>query len=145
MSTVFEEGAQTRSKEAEATLYLRCIREEDLYSGLEKIKEIGKKYGVEIEETLRDYCKPTDFNKKAFCDIEKLLKKNFPDVAVAPFLLTAGTDARRLTDVAENILRFAPIDLNKVQFASIHGANEHIGIENIGECVVFYKDFIKET
>ena len=145
LSTVFEEGAQIRSKEAESTLYLRCIREEDLYSGLEKIKEIGKKYGVEIEETLRDYCKPTDFNKKAFCDIEKLLKKNFPDVAVAPFLLTAGTDARRLTDVAENILRFAPIDLNKAQFASIHGANEHIGIENIRECVVFYKDFIKET
>ena len=145
LSTVFEEGAVTRAKEAEATMYLRCIREEDLYSGLEKIKETGRKYGVEIEETLRDYCKPTDFNKKAFCDIEKLLKKNFPDVAVAPFLLTAGTDARRLTDVAENILRFAPIDLNKAQFASIHGANEHIGIENIGECVVFYKDFIKEA
>ena len=68
---------------------------------------------------------------------------NFPDVIVAPFLLTAGTDARRLTDVADSILRFAPIDLNKKQFATIHGADEHIGIKNIGECVCFYKDFIK--
>ncbi len=131
------------AKEAEATMYLRCIREENLYRGLEEIRKIGKKYGIEIEETLRDYCRPTDFNGKAFENIENLLRKNFPDVAVAPFLLTAGTDARRLTDVAENILRFAPIDLNKSQFASIHGANECISIENIGECVVFYKDFIK--
>ena len=48
------------------------------------------------------------------------------------FLLTAGTDARRFTDVADSILRFAPIDLDKAQYASIHGANEHIKIQNIG-------------
>ena len=144
LSTVYEPGAQTRAKETEATMYLRCIREDELYRGLEEIKKIGTKYGVEIEETLRDYCKPTDFSKKAFKNVEELLHKNFPDVAVAPFLLTAGTDARRLTDVAENILRFAPIDLSKKQFASIHGANENIGIENIGECVEFYKDFIRQ-
>ena len=132
------------NKEAEATMYLRCIREDDLYRGLEEIKNIAEKYGIEIEETLRDYCRPTDFNGDAFKNVENLLHKNFPDVAVAPFLLTAGTDARRLTDVAENILRFAPIDLSKSQFASIHGANEGISIENVGECVVFYKDFIKQ-
>ncbi len=144
LSTDLENDAQTGTKEAEATLYLRCIREEDLYLGLEKIRKIGEKYGVEIEETLRDYCRPTDFNQKAFAETEKLLHENFPDVAVAPFLLTAGTDARRLTDVGENILRFAPIDLSKSQFASIHGANENISLENVGECVVFYKDFIKK-
>ena len=131
------------NKEATATMYLRCIREEDLYSGLEEIKKIGEKYGIEIEETLRDYCRPTDFNGVSFKNVEDLLHENFPDVAVAPFLLTAGTDARRLTDVAENILRFAPIDLSRAQFSTIHGANENISIENVGECVVFYKDFIK--
>lgn len=132
-----------RSKDAEAVMFLRCVREDDLYRGLEKIRAIGKKYGVEIEEIERDYCKPTDFNGEAFKIVEQLLHDTFPDVAVVPFLLTAGTDARRLTDVADNILRFAPIDLNKAQFATIHNANEHIGIKNIGECVVFYKRVIK--
>lgn len=138
-----EEDPQMRAKTAESTMFLRCVREDDLYAGLEKIKAIGSKYGVEIEEIERDYCHPTDFNGEAFKKVEELLHKNFPDVIVAPFLLTAGTDARRLTDVADNILRFAPIDLNKEQFATIHSANEHIGIKNIGECVVFYKDLIK--
>ena len=135
---------QIRAKNADTTMFLRCVREDDLYAGLEKIKEIAEKYGVEIEERERDYCKPTNFEGKAYKTVETLLHENFPDVAVVPFLLTAGTDARRFTDVADNILRFAPIDLNKAQFATIHNANEHIGIKNIGECVVFYKDFVKK-
>ena len=136
---------QIRAKTAETTLFLRCVREDDLYRGLEKIRAIGKKYGVEIEEVERDYCEPTDFEGAAFRQVEALLHENFPDVAVAPFLLTAGTDARRFTGIAENILRFAPIDLSKKQFATIHGADEHIGVENIGQCVVFYKDYIQRV
>ena len=136
---------QMRAKTAETTLFLRCIREEDLYEGLKTIRKIADKYAVELEELERDYCRPTDFRGEAFRQVEALLHKNFPDVAVAPFLLTAGTDARRFTDIADHILRFAPIDLNKTQFATIHNANEHIGIENIGQCVLFYKDFIKEN
>ena len=105
---------------------------------------IGEKYGVQIEEIERDYCRPTDFNGEAYKLVEQVLNENFPDVIVAPFLLTAGTDARRFTDVADNILRFAPIDLSKSQFATIHGADENIGIKNVGECVMFYKTFIKK-
>lgn len=133
---------QIRAKTAETTMFLRCVREDDLYRGLEKIKTIGLKYGITIEEIERDYCQPTDYNSAAFQTVESVLHENFPDVIVAPFLLTAGTDARRFTDVADNILRFAPIDLNKAQFATIHAADEHIGITNVGQCVLFYKDLI---
>lgn len=135
---------QIRAKSAETTMFLRCVREDDLYCGLEKIKKIAGKYGVKIEEIERDYCKPTDFNCEAFQTVETVLHENFPDVIVAPFLLTAGTDARRFTDVADSILRFAPIDLNKAQFATIHAGDEHIGIKNVGQCVLFYKDLIKK-
>ena len=135
---------QIRAKTAETTLFLRCIREEQLEEELEKIRKIGEKYGVTIELTERDYCEPTDFNGPAYKALEELLHENFPDVAVVPFLLTAGTDARRFTGLADSILRFAPIDLSKEQFATIHSANERIGIENIGQCVVFYKDLIQK-
>ena len=134
---------QIRAKEAEATMFLRCVREDDLLLGLEKIKEIAKKYSVEIEEIERDYCQPSSADNKAFVHLEKVMNENFPDVIVAPFLLTAGTDARHFTDVADCILRFAPIDLDKKQYATIHSADEHIKIKNIGECVCFYKDYIR--
>lgn len=144
-TTVFagsKDDPQLRAKEAEATMFLRCIREDDLLKGLEKIKAIANKHGVEIEEIERDYCKPSSAESKPFRLLEEIMNRNFPDVIVAPFLLTAGTDARRFTDVADCILRFAPIDLDKKQYATIHSANEHIKIRNIGQCVCFYKDFI---
>ena len=137
-----KDDPQIRAKEAEATMFLRCIREDDLLEGLEKIKEIAKKYSVEIEEIERDYCKPSSFESRQYKHLERIMNENFPDVIVSPFLLTAGTDARRFTDVADSILRFAPIDLDKKQYATIHSANEHIKIKNVGECVCFYKDFI---
>ena len=131
------------ANKAETCMYLRCIREEILHKELEQIRNIGNKYGVQIEETLRDYCEPTDFTGRPYRILEQLIHENFPDVITAPFLLTAGTDARRFTGLADSILRFAPIDLNKQQFASIHSANENITIQNIGQCVLFYKDFIQ--
>lgn len=135
---------QIRANVVQTTMFLRCIREDDLYEGLKKIKMIGEKHGISIEEVARDYCRPTDFESDAFKVVEAILHKNFPDIAVVPFLLTAGTDARHFSDVADNILRFAPIVLNKKQFAAIHNADEHIGIKNVEECVVFYKDLIQK-
>lgn len=139
-----QEDPQIRPKEAEATMLLRCVREDDLYRGLDKIKAIAAKHGVTIEDQERDYCRPTDFTAQPYRLVEQVMHENFPDVIVAPYLLTAGTDARRFSDVADSILRFAPIDLDKAQFASIHGANEHIKIQNIGQCVLFYKDMIQK-
>lgn len=146
-TTIFageKQNPQIKAKKAEAMMFLRCVREDDLQNGLEQIKQIGKKYGVVIEQVEREYCEPTDFKDKAYQLLKEVLNQNFPDVIVAPFLLTAGTDARRFTGIADSILRFAPIDLDKEQYASVHGANEHIKINNIGECVCFYKDFVKK-
>jgi carboxypeptidase PM20D1 len=138
-----EDLPQMKAKEASACLYLRCIREETLRRELAQIKEIATEYGIEIQEVLRDYCEPSSFESRPYRVLEELLRRNFPDVITAPFLLTAGTDARRFTGLSNSILRFAPIDLSKEQFASIHNKNENITIQNIGQCVIFYKDFIK--
>ena len=107
------------------------------------MKKIAKKYGVTINLINEDYCVPSTYQNEGYKILKETLNSNFPDVVVAPFLLTTGTDARRFSDVASSILRFAPIDLNKEQFASIHGDNEYIHLKTIGECVLFYKDFIK--
>ncbi len=135
---------QIKAKEANAHMMLRCVREEDLEKELTQIQKIAAEWDVELELLLRDYCQPTDFNAKPFQVVESVLRENFPDVVIAPFLLTAGTDARRFTDIADSILRFAPIDLSKEQFSTIHGANENITIQNIGQCVLFYKDFVRK-
>lgn len=139
-----EDLPQIKAREAQAHMFLRCIREEDLQRELAEVRKIADEYSVEIQEVLRDYCRPSSFRDRPFQVLEQVLHENFPDVIVAPFLLTAGTDARRFSEIADSILRFAPIDLNKQQFSSVHGKNENITIQNIGQCVLFYKDFIQK-
>lgn len=146
--TVLSSGNESKfymsPKEASAIMYLRCVRDFDLKNNFYKIENIAKKYGVKLTLINEDYCMPSTYQSDAYAILKETLNENFPDVVVAPFLLTAGTDARRFSEVATNILRFAPIDLNKEQFASIHGDNEYIHLKTIGECVLFYKDFIKK-
>ena len=137
-----EDTPQMKATAAQVHMFLRCVREEDLQREMGEIRKLADEYGVENQQVLQDYCRPSSFETRPFRVLEQILHENFPDVIVAPFLLTAGTDARRFTDIADSILRFAPIDLNKQQFSSIHGKNENITIQNIGQCVLFYKDFI---
>lgn len=134
---------QRQAKEVRANMFCRCLRVEHLEQELEQIKAIAKKYEISIEPSVKDYCKPTSYATEQFAYLKKTLNINFPDVIVSPFLLTAGTDARHFTDIADNILRFAPIDLSPEQFKTVHNVNENIDVVNVGECVCFYKDFIK--
>lgn len=61
----------------------------------------------------------------------------------APFILPAGTDARRFADLSDAVIRFAPIDIDKQQYASVHGENENISIDKIPRAVDFYKELIR--
>lgn len=131
-----------QAKEAAATAFFRCVREDDLKKDVEKFREIADGYGVEVTPTLKDYCPPADFNGKEFMYVKSIINKNFPAVIAAPFLLTAGTDARRLYEVSDNILRFAPISLSSEQFKTVHSDNENIDATTVGEAVAFYKSLI---
>lgn len=135
---------QIQAKTVTTTAFFRCVREETLEKELKAFQKIADRYGVEITPELVDYCRPFSEHSEQFRLLESVLNENFPDVIVSPFLLTAGTDARHFTDIADCILRFAPIDLSKQQFASVHNPDENISVENIGECVAFYKSYIRK-
>ena len=131
-------------KEVETTALFRFIRLEQLEKELVEFRKIANKYGIEVISDIEDYCTPSSSDMENYKLVERVLNKNFPDVIVSPFLLAASTDARRLWEVSDTILRFTPMEMDPVQFKSIHNTDEHIKIKNIGECVLFYKDFIKE-
>ena len=52
----------------------------------------------------------------------------------------SGTD---FGSISESVIRFAPIEMNDKQFASVHSENEHISLESIANSVVFYKHYLK--
>jgi carboxypeptidase PM20D1 len=58
--------------------------------------------------------------------------------AVAPSLVTAGTDSRYLAPVARDVYRFQPMDFGLADIGMIHGTNEHMTLKNLEQSVQFY-------
>ncbi len=141
-TTLTFQKIRTEGDKVKVEAFFRCLREETFLEEFKEFEKIAEKYGVSVEQTERDYCVPSSSDTPQFERLKSILNRNFPDVIVSPFLLTAGTDARKLGEVSDCILRFAPIDLDSKQYASIHNPDEHIKVKNVGECVKFYKSFI---
>ena len=134
----------TESKNCTARAFLRPVDENDLKTDLDAFRKAAEKYGISVEvEGSSEYHGPADMEKPQFAYTMDCIAKCFPQYPAAPFILPAGTDARILTDVCGCVLRFAPIRLSAQQLASVHGENENINLEAIGEAVDFYKYFLE--
>lgn len=124
--------------------FLRCVDNNDLEKDLEAIKKIADKYGIEaIPADNNEFYNPAELDHKAFSYTRQCIADIFPDVASAAYILPAGTDARHLCEICKCVIRFAPIEMNNQQFASVHSENENISLESIASSVVFYKHYIK--
>ena len=67
------EDPQIRAKEVETTMFLRCVREEDLYQGLEKIRKIAARYGSGITASPPPLpIGPISFWRKCFSTISRM-------------------------------------------------------------------------
>ncbi len=144
-SCSFNEISGSREdKKCTAKAMLRCVNDEDLRKDIEAIKKIAKKYGVTVTDgENNEYHKPADMTKPAFAYTKDCIAKIFPNVASAAYILPAGTDARHLSDICDCVIRFAPIEMDSQQFASVHSENENISLKAIGNAVEFYKYYLK--
>lgn len=54
-----------------------------------------------------------------------------------------AADARQFTDLSDTVIRFAPIDIDKQQYASVHGENKNISVDKLHLAVDFYKALLR--
>lgn len=132
------EGGNTAS--ASVTASLRCIDDRDLALDIAQIRKIAQRYGVEVRDGEGcEYHGPADISRPAYQYVVDCVHAVFPDVAAAPYLLPAGTDARHMVDVCPCVIRFAPIRINNAQFKTVHSENENIDIRAVADTVRFYR------
>lgn len=128
-----------------AQAFLRCINDADFEKDLDTLRKMAAHHGVQI--VLRDedneYYTPTSLDSRGYQYVKETAQAVFPYAAVAPFILPAGTDARRFTDLSDAVIRFAPIDIDDQQYASVHGENENISIDKLPIAVDFYKQLLR--
>jgi len=85
-----------------------------------------------------------DTESPYFLRLSRLIKEAFPHTMVAPYLVLGATDARHYAPVADNALRFVPVQMDKADLQSVHGVNERLSLENCARMVGFYIAYIKE-
>ena len=139
-----EINTNKEEKYCHSKAFLRPVYENDLKEDLKQIEKIAKKYDIQLVPAENNECfKSTDVSSKSVEYTKKCINDIFPDVIPAPYILPAGTDARHLCSISESVIRFAPIEMNDKQFASVHSENEHISLDSIANSVVFYKHYLK--
>ncbi|MGI6072377.1 MAG: M20/M25/M40 family metallo-hydrolase [Lachnospiraceae bacterium] len=138
------DAANVIPKEPYLVANLRTSAHQKCADSLAVIKKYAAKHDLEIEILMQRDPSPislTDSPEYAY--VEKCIKKQFPDVGVAPYVIMGGTDCRHFSALTDNAFRFAPIRMSNEQNASCHAINENVTLTALAEGVEFFKVFIK--
>lgn len=131
----------TNDRVCTASVMFRNVNEADLKKEYAAFKEIADKYGITLETERDEYYEPANMDSPAYAYMLECLAHVFPRFPAAPYVLSAGTDAWRLTPVCDCVLRFAPTRMSNQQLGSIHAVDENLDIAAVAEAAVFYKYF----
>ncbi len=84
----------------------------------------------------------SSIDSQGFLTIEKTLRQIYPGALIAASLVTAGTDSRHYTGIADNVYRFSPQTATSEDLLRIHGRNERITKEGFKDCIRFYRQLL---
>lgn len=138
------DGLNVLPSEAYVTANLRFIHHQPNEESLALLRKRAEKHGLEMEVLYQDHpCKPVDYQGTPFKLLEKVAGEIYPGYGVVPYVMTGGTDAKYYGDVCDDALRFAPIEIDAQQYASIHGVNENLYAAALPPAVDFYKTLLR--
>lgn len=83
----------------------------------------------------------------AFRLVERSIREAYRGdaVIVAPYLVTAATDARYYAPLSEHVYRFNGYTLGPADLRTIHGAGERISVESYTQAVAIYYRLLRNT
>ena len=83
-------------------------------------------------------------DSRAFKTLGDVTLKMHPEAVVTPYMVMGGTDSYHYENVCENIYRFAPFAVSAGLLLTTHSTNERIPVEQLGNGVAFFKQYMKE-
>lgn len=70
------------------------------------------------------------------------IQVHFPHTTIAPYLLTGGSDARRMEPLCPYIYRFSPFLQPPEELSRVHGVDERLSIENLLRGTAFFRQML---
>lgn len=138
------DAANVIPKEPYLVANLRTSVHQGCAASLAVMKKYADKYDLDIEVIMqRDASPVSNIHSKEYAYVCNCIRRQFPDVGIAPYIIMGGTDCRHFHALTENALRFAPVRMTNAQNASCHAVDENVTLAALAEGVRFYKMFLK--
>ena len=141
-------GSDSPSKVPEEAYVIINARFPDAYTPetlCAKIASLASDYGIEVVlESGRNASPVSSYESESFRFLEKIVAKVYPEAIPVPFILGGGTDSRNYSEVSDDIYRFLPMIVDPDQQRRVHGIDENITVERLGELVSFFRTLISD-
>jgi carboxypeptidase PM20D1 len=133
--------------QASVTLNVRILPGDTVDSAMDYIKQCIDDDRVRVDEP-KNSVQPSRISSadsSSFTRIHHAIKEVFPDAAVAPFVVVAGTDAKHFDDnsLSKDVYRFTPWRLGNEELKRIHGIDERISRKSFLDIVRFYERLLR--
>ena len=76
--------------------------------------------------------------------LDRTVKEVWPGVLVAPYTLNGGTDSRSYHRISDHVYKFTPMVMEREERGTVHGDNEKIRLEALGEMALFYEKLVRQ-
>ena len=139
------DAANVIPKEPYLVANLRTSVHQGCAESLAVMKKYADNYDLDIEViTQRDASPISNIHSKEYAYVCDCIRKQFPDVGIAPYIIMSGTDCCHFHALTENALRFCPTRMTNAQSASCHAVDENVTVSSLAEGVRFFKMFLKD-
>ena len=118
---------------------LRLIAGDSVEEALEYLRKTVNNPAIEI--TARQSQEPSitsDTSSDAWRKIKKAIEQTWTEAVVTPYIMMQCSDSRHFCRISDKVMRFSAMELTKDERSRIHGNNERIPLEKIGQAVEFY-------
>ncbi len=131
-------------QEAALGANMRFIPHEGMEKSLAKVKRVARKNHLEVEVYHAvDASRSVDIHGEGFRMVRRVIGETFPGLETCPYVMTGATDARNYEEIAEHVVRFAPVIYGPEQMKGMHGMNENIEYNCLPGAVDFYRNLIR--
>lgn len=137
-------AANVIPKEPYLIANLRTSVHQGCEASLAVLEKYARKYDLQLEVLMqRDASPVSNIHSKEYAYLAACIRKQFPDIGVAPYVIMGGTDCRHYHQLTENAIRFAPVRMSTAQSASCHAIDENVTLSALAEGVEFFKMYLK--
>jgi carboxypeptidase PM20D1 len=81
----------------------------------------------------------------SFARLARTVQEVFPEMAVVPFLMPGGTDARHYAELTPRLYRLNPFLFEAEDLKRVHGTNERLAVAGLADAVRFFRRLIENA